>query len=91
MDKSVWEEAVGENAYEEIVRSRDRGKKEVCAKKGEGVSVVKERKRRGEGICEGTVVEGLHSAVEVTADGTSVLCREEGWEEEDGVRLQISQ
>ena len=27
-------------------------------------------------------------AVEVTANGAGVLCREEGWEEENGARLQ---
>ena len=91
MNKGVWEEAVGENAHEEIVGSHDRCKRGVYAKEEKGVSVVKGRKRRGEGICEGTVVEGLHSAVKVTANGASVLCREEGWEEEDGTRLQISQ
>ena len=79
VDKGVWEEAVRENAHKEIVGSRNRCKKGVCAKEGEGVSVVKGRKRRDEGICEGTVAEGLHLAVEVTANDAGVLCREEGW------------
>ena len=55
------------------------------------ISVVKERKGRGERICEGTVAEGLHSAIKVIVNGPSILCREEGWEEENGARLQISQ
>ena len=62
----------------------------IDVKEGEGVLVVKGRKGRDERICEGTVAEGLHLAVEITANGTGVLCREEGWEEEDGARLQIS-
>jgi len=70
------------------VESRDRCEGGVCAKEGKGVSIVKRRKGRGERICEGTVVEGLYLAVEVTANGAGVLCREEGWEEENGARLQ---
>ena len=62
----------------------------IDVKEGEGVLIVKGRKGRDERICEGTVAEGLHLAVEITANGTGVLCREEGWEEEDGARLQIS-
>ena len=62
----------------------------IDVKEGEGVLVVKGRKGRDERICEGTVAEGLHLAIEITANGTGVLCREEGWEEEDGARLQIS-
>ena len=91
MDKSVWKEAIGEDAYKKVVRSRNRCERGVCAKKGKGVSVVKGEERRGERICKGTVAEGLHSAVEVTTNGTSIFCGKEGWEEEDGVRLPISQ
>jgi len=40
-------------------------------------------------VCKGVVEERLHLAVKVTANGTSVLCGEEGWEEEDGSRLLI--
>ena len=89
MNKGIWKEAVGENAHEVIVGSRYRCKRGVCAMEGKGVSVVKGRKRRGEGICEGTVAEGLHLAVEITANGAGVLCREEGWEEEDGAGLLL--
>ena len=90
MDKDVWEEAVGKDAYKKVVGSCDRCERGVCTKEGEGVPTIKGRKRRGERICEGTVAEGLHSAIEITANGAGVLCREEGWEEEDGARLQIS-
>ena len=90
MDKSVWKEAIGKDAYKKVVGSYDRCERGVCAKEGKGVSIVKGRKGRGERICEGTVAERLHSAVEVTINGASVLCREEEWEEEDGARLPIS-
>jgi len=91
VDKNVWKEAIGEDAYKKVVGSRDRCEGGVCAKEGKGVSIVKGRERRGERICEGTVAEGLHSTVKVTANGTSIFCGEEGWEEEDGARLPISQ
>jgi len=90
VNKGVWEEAIGEDAYKKVVGSCNRCERGVCAKEGKGVSVVKGRERRGERICEGTVAEGLHSAVEVTTNGTSIFCGEEGWEEEDGAGLPIS-
>ena len=91
MDKSVWKEAIRKDAYKKVVGSRDRCKRGVCAKKGKGVSVVKGGERRGERIRKETVAERLHLAVEVTTNSTSIFCREEGWEEEDGARLLISQ
>ena len=91
MDKGVWKEAIGEDVYKKVVGSCDRCERRVCAKEGKGVSIVKGRKGRGERICEGTVAEGLHLAIEVTANGAGVFHREEGWEEENGARLQISQ
>ena len=91
IDKGVWEEAVGKDVYKKVVGSCNRCERRVCAKEGEGVSAVKGRKGRSERICEGTVAEGLHLAIEITANGASVLCRKERWEEEDGARLQIPQ
>ena len=38
---------------------------------------------------KGAIEKGVYSAVKVTTDGASILCREEGWEEEDGTRLPI--
>ena len=78
MDKSVRKEAIGEDAYKEVVGSCDRCERRVYAKERKGIPIVKGRKGRSEIICEGTVAERLHSAVEVTANGASVLCREEG-------------
>ena len=84
-------EAIREDAYKKGVGSCDRCERRVYAKEGKGVSIVKGRKGRGERICEGIVVEELHSAVKVTANSASVLHRKEGWKEEDSTRLQISQ
>ena len=42
----LWKESKWENANKEVVESCDRGKERVCAKKGEDVSIIKERERR---------------------------------------------
>ena len=90
MDKSVWKKTIGKDAYKKVVGSCNRCEGEVCTKKGEGVSVVKGGERKGERVREGTAEEGLHPAIKITTNGTSVLCRKKGWEEEDGARLLIS-
>ena len=55
---------------------------------GKGVSFVERRKGGGEGICKGTAKKGVYPAVKITTNGAGVLCREEGWEEEDGARYR---
>ena len=47
--------------------------------------------REGERICVRSIEDGVHSAIQVTTNGAGIFCRKEGWEEEDGARLQISQ
>jgi len=64
-------------------------KEGVCSKEGKSVPIVERRERGGEGVCEGTVEKGIHSAIQVTTNGAGVLCRKERWEEEDGTGLQI--
>jgi len=61
------------------VGSCNRGKRGVYAMKREGISPVERRKRGSQRIREGAVEEGIHSAVEVTANGAGVLCGEKGW------------
>jgi len=63
VDKSVWEEAVGKDAYKEIVESCDRCEGGVHAMKRESIPFIKRRERRSQGICERTVEEGLYPAV----------------------------
>ena len=46
MDKDVWEEAVGKNAYMEIVRSCDRSKGGIHATKRESILFVERREKR---------------------------------------------
>jgi len=44
MDKSVWEEAVGKDAYKKIVGSHNRCEERVYATKREGIPFVERRK-----------------------------------------------
>ena len=50
MDKSVWKEAIGEDANEKNVRSCDRCKEEVCSEEGKGVSAIERREGGGEEV-----------------------------------------
>jgi len=45
MNKGVWEEAVGKDAYKEIVGSRDRCEGGVHAMKRESIPFIERRKR----------------------------------------------
>ena len=91
MSHNIREEAVRENAYKKIVGPCDRREGGVYAMKREGIPFVERRKRGGQRVYEGTVKEGVHLAVKITTNGAGVLCRKEGWEEEDGPGLPISE
>jgi len=91
VDKGIWEEAVRKDANEEAMGSRDRCKGGVYAMKREGVPFVERGKRGGERVRERTAEEGLYLAVKVTTNGAGILCGKEGWEEEDGPGLPISE
>ena len=54
----------------------NRGKEGICAKKGEGVSVVKRRKRGGKRVYLRTTKEGVYPTIKVTPDSTGILCGE---------------
>ena len=90
MDKGVWKEAVRKNADKKIVGPCDRCERGVCTMKMKGIPTVKRGERGGKRIYEGTVEEGIHPTVKVTANSAGIFCGEEGWEEKDGARLQIS-
>ena len=89
MDKSVWEKTIGENADKEGIELCDRSEERICAKKGEGVSIIQGGKRRGQRVHKEVAKEGIYLAIKVTTNSTGILCRKEGWEETDGARLQI--
>ena len=63
MNKSIWEEAVGKDAYKKIVGSCDRCKGGVYAMKREGIPFVERRKGRGKRVCKGAAEERIYSAV----------------------------
>ena len=89
MDKSVWKEAIRENANKKGMGPHDRCEERICTEEEEGVSAVKRGKERGKRICKRIVEKGIYSAVKITTNSTSVLCREERWKEMDGAGLQV--
>ena len=78
MDKDIWEEAVRKDANEEVIGLCNRCEGRVHTEEGEGVSIVKEGERGGEGVCKGAVEERIYLAIQITTDGTSILCGKEG-------------
>ena len=90
MNKGVWKEAVREDAYKKVVGSCDRCKGGICAEEGEGVPIIKGRKRGSKRVCEGATEERVHPAVKITTNGAGVLRGEEGWKKENGTRLSLS-
>ena len=50
----------------------------IYTKKMKSLSIIKRRKGRGKRIHQGAVEKRIHSAIKITTNGTSVLCREEG-------------
>ena len=90
MDKDIWKEAIRKDANKEDMRSHNRCQGGVRTKKKEGIPTVKRRERKSEGVHKGAVTKGIHLAIKVTTNGTSILCREERWKEADGARLQVS-
>ena len=73
------------------MESCNRYERRVCAKEGKGVLFVKRREERGMRVYRGTVKKGIYQTLEATLNGTSIFCGKEGWEEENGTRLSISQ
>jgi len=56
------------------MRSCNRGKRRICAEKGEGIPAVKGGKRGGERVYKRIAEKGIYSAVKVTTNGTGILC-----------------
>jgi len=61
----------------------------ICTEERESISLIKRRKRRSKGVYSKTDEEGVYKTIKITTNGTSILCREERWKEEDGTRLLI--
>ena len=89
MDKSLWKETIWENANEKGVEPCNRGKRRICAKKEEDVPIVKRGKRGSKGVYKEAAEKGVYLTVQITTDSTGIFCREEGWKEVHGARLQV--
>ena len=63
-----------------------RSQEKICSKKGEYISIVKNKERGDTKVCEG---KEIYLTIEIITDITSVLYVEEGWEEEDSAGLLI--
>ena len=61
----------------------------IDVKEEEDVPVIKGEERGSQRIHEGIVEKEIYSAIKVTANSTGVLYREEGWQKEDGIGLQV--
>ena len=88
-DKGVWQETIGENAHTKDLEPCHQHKRRVCAKKKKGIPIVKGREGESMGIYIGTIEERVHLTLEVTLNNTSILCRKEEWEKEDGIGLLV--
>jgi len=73
------------------LKSCHRSQRRICTKKGEDISIIQSRKRKGAGVCKGSVEEGVYQAIKITTDVTGVLCAKKRWKKEDGARLSISE
>jgi len=71
--------------------SYDRYEEKVCAEEGKGVLFVKRREGRDARVYKGTAEKGVYQTLKVTSNDTGIFHGKEGWEEEDGTRLSISQ
>ena len=61
VEKGLWEKGVRKDASAKGLGPRNRVKRRVYAKKGEGVFFVKRGKRGGASICGGSVEKGIYS------------------------------
>jgi len=48
----------------------DKSEERICAKKKEGISIIKKGKKESEGVYKGTAKEGIYMTVKVTTDST---------------------
>ena len=61
------------------MESYDWDKERVCIKKGESISVIKEREGRDIWIHWRTIEERVYQTLKDVPNGTSIFCRKEGW------------
>jgi len=66
-----------------------RSQRRFCSKKGEDISVIKNRKKGGFRVFKESVKKRVYLTTKIITNITSVLCAKEGWKKEDSVRLSI--
>ena len=79
MNQSLWQKTVRVDAYTKDLGLCNRHEERVCAEEGEGVSIVEERERRSKSVHIRTTKERIYLTLKITSNGTSILCRKEGW------------
>jgi len=85
--KSIWEERVRKNASVKGLGLCNRVKRGVCAKKGEGVFIIKGREKGDIGICEGPTKKRVYLTFQVTPNFASTFCSKKGWKMKNGTGL----
>ena len=70
VDSYLWKESKWKSANKKVVRSCNRGKERVCAKKEEGVPTVKKREKRSMWVYWRIIKEGIYQTLEVISNGT---------------------
>ena len=73
-----------------LIRDHNRCKERIHAKRRKILFLVQRGMRGSEGVYSGTDKEGIYLTIKVTTNCTSVLCRKEGWDEENSIRLSVS-
>ena len=91
VDKSVWQETIGEKAHTKNLGPCHQHEGRICANKEEGIPAVKERKRGGAEVYTGATEERIYLILQVISNGASVLCRKEEWEKENSIGLSVPQ
>jgi len=87
--EDVWKKGVRKNASAKDLGPCHRIERDVHAKKGKSVFIVKGEKRRSTSICERSVEKRIHLAFQVAPNITSTLRGKKGWHTENGVGLSI--
>ena len=61
------------------MRPYNRSKERVFAEKGEGVPIIKRRKRGSKGVHLRATEEELYLTIKITTDSASVFCEKKEW------------
>ena len=71
-EKNKWEDS-----DEKVIGLCNRSKRRVCAKKREGISVIKERKRRSVQVHWRIFEKEIYQTLKIASNSTSVFYKEE--------------